>query len=320
MTWLRLTKRLFSLSLLFLSDFTNAQRRDKPKSLRAKLDPSKDQLVEKIVSEQFKGEIVRVVGRENYHGLVGNTLLQNSPNGNLVHRDTLAHGERYISPILDQKEATVISLGTTLQELAGGGRRLVEECLKIEKTDIIFIVDESWSVRPEGFEEVKSFLLKLANNFDVGPTNTQFSTIQYNGRPRNSFHFKDIGNRQDLKRHIKRMTYRGGNTATGAAITLAHQEFKSSRFGARPNSKKVAIVITDGESLQDKVGPPSKKMKEDGVEIFTIGIGDDVNHQELEEMASEPKKEHVFHVDNFDTIVNIEKEILRDVCAVTCKY
>lgn len=61
-------------------------------------------------------------------------------------------------------------------------------------------------------------------------------------------------------------------------------------------------------------------MKEAGIEIFTIGIGPDVNTDELKEMASEPLNEHMFHVDNFDTIIDIEREILRDVCAVTCKY
>ena len=61
-------------------------------------------------------------------------------------------------------------------------------------------------------------------------------------------------------------------------------------------------------------------MKADGIEIFCIGIGDAVNKDELEQMASDPKDEHIFHVDNFDTIVEIEREILRDVCSVTCKY
>ena len=184
----------------------------------------------------------------------------------------------------------------------------------------MFIVDESWSVRPEGFEDVKQFLLKLAHNFDVGPKNTQFAAVQYSGKPRPSFYFQDIKTRKDLKNAIKRMQYQGGNTATGAAIDFARTNTFSTRLGSRKNAKKVAIIITDGESLQDDVGPPAKRMKADDIQIFCIGIGDAVNQNELELMASDPKDEHIFHVDNFDTIVEIEREILRDVCSVTRKY
>ena len=59
------------------------------------LDPSKDALVKKIIREEFKGEIVKVVGRDEYHGAVKNTLIHGQSN-NLVHVDTLQHGENYI--------------------------------------------------------------------------------------------------------------------------------------------------------------------------------------------------------------------------------
>ena len=110
----------------------------------------------------------------------------------------------------------------------------------------------------------------------------------------------------------------GGNTATGAALTYTLKNIFT-RNGARPTAKQVAIVITDGESLQDKVTEPAKKMRKAGVEIFAIGVGSNYNRAELEDMATNPDNEHVFHVDNFDTILDIEREILRDVCQVTGK-
>ena len=59
------------------------------------LDSSKDDLVKRIIKEEFKGEIVKVVGRDQYHGRVKNTLIHGQSN-NLVHVDTLQHGENYI--------------------------------------------------------------------------------------------------------------------------------------------------------------------------------------------------------------------------------
>ena len=110
----------------------------------------------------------------------------------------------------------------------------------------------------------------------------------------------------------------GGNTASGAALTYTLKNIFS-KNGARDTAKQVAIIITDGESLQDKVTEPAKKMRKAGVEIFAIGVGSSYNREELEDMATNPDDEHVFHVDNFDNILAIEREILRDVCQVTGK-
>ena len=60
-------------------------------------------------------------------------------------------------------------------------------------------------------------------------------------------------------------------------------------------------------------------MRKSGVEIFAIGIGDNYNRAELEDIATNPDLEHVFHVDAFETILDIEREILRDVCQITGK-
>lgn len=98
-------------------------------NFKYELDKDKDSLVTKIIQREFNDENVRVVSRDNYHGAVKNTLIHGRSN-NRVHKDSLEHGETYIQPILDKKEAEVISLGTTLHELAGGGKRLVEECLR----------------------------------------------------------------------------------------------------------------------------------------------------------------------------------------------
>ena len=161
-------------------------------------------------------------------------------------------------------------------------------------------------------------MLKLIKNFDVGPKNTQFAAVQYSGAPRKEFTFDQIRNEKDLRRMVKKMTYMGGNTATGAALTYTLKNIFT-RNGARDTAKQVAIIVTDGESLQDKVTEPARKMRKAGVEIFAIGVGSSYNRAELEDMATNPDSEHVFHVDNFDTILDIEREILRDVCQVTGK-
>ena len=45
----------------------------------------------------------------------------------------------------------------------------------------------------------------------------------------------------------------------------------------------VVLVITDGESLQDSVTEPARRLRENGVEIFSIGVGDEINLLELQD-------------------------------------
>ena len=85
---------------------------------------------------------------------------------------------------------------------------------------------------------------------------------------------------QSLLGAVAKMKYKGGNTATGKALTFALDQV----FGrsSRPNAQKVVLVITDGESLQDTVTEPARRLRENGVEIFSIGVGDEINLLELQ--------------------------------------
>lgn len=57
---------------------------------------------------------------------------------------------------------------------------------------------------------------------------------------------------------------------TGNALEhILHHSFKPTA-GMRADSKKVAILITDGQS-QDNVTSAAKNLKDTGIEIYVIG-------------------------------------------------
>lgn len=59
-----------------------------------------------------------------------------------------------------------------------------------------------------------------------------------------------------------------GGTAVGEAIKTAHTAFKSGAAG-----KKILILITDGENHEGDPLVPAKKAREDGITIYTVGLG-----------------------------------------------
>jgi Ca-activated chloride channel homolog len=59
-------------------------------------------------------------------------------------------------------------------------------------------------------------------------------------------------------------------TAIGAAINLAKKAFESS---SKPEHTKVMIIISDGENHEDDPIKVAKEAVEDGIKIYTVGIG-----------------------------------------------
>lgn len=52
-----------------------------------------------------------------------------------------------------------------------------------------------------------------------------------------------------------------------------------------------------------------------GVDIFAIGVGEDVDMKELQEMASFPSEQYVFHVSEFRALQNIKQKFQSATCA-----
>ena len=81
-----------------------------------------------------------------------------------------------------------------------------------------------------------------------------------------------------------------------------------SLFKTDLDAKKVLIVLTDGRSL-DSVRQPAKRLKKHGVVIYTIGVGSGIFKYELNTMASLPKKDHVFLINDFKELTSLAKKM-----------
>lgn len=85
----------------------------------------------------------------------------------------------------------------------------------------------------------------------------------------------------------------GGSTATGDAIDLSHDDIVDNR---RSGVRDVMIVLTDGftNTGSDPV-VQAAQAKDDGIEVFAIGLGSSINESELREIASDPVEDHFYH-------------------------
>jgi hypothetical protein len=75
----------------------------------------------------------------------------------------------------------------------------------------------------------------------------------------------------------------------------------------------VLIVLTDGQSSGGVEGP-AEKLKNAGVIIFSVGIGQNINTDELSSMASQPKEQRVILLENFQELSTLAKKMSSTTC------
>ena len=109
---------------------------------------------------------------------------------------------------------------------------------------------------------------------------------------------------------IDGMSYPGGGTRTGNALLKA----KSDLFdkSARPGIPNIAIIITDGVS-NDNVGAPAQQLRDSGCTVFSVGVGNGYDMEQLREMATDPDSKHVFKA-KFESLESIIDEIVGVAC------
>lgn len=181
--------------------------------------------------------------------------------------------------------------------------------------DLVFLLDASSSVGKEGFEKVRQWVANLVDTFEVGPDRTRVGVVRYSDQPATAFELGRFGSRAEVKAAARQLAYQGGHTHTGDALRYITRHSFTPRAGGRPGDrafKQVAILLTDGRS-QDLVLPAALAAHRAGIRIFAVGVGEALR-EELEEIASEPKAAHVFHVSDFDAIDKIRGKLRRRLC------
>uniref|UniRef100_A0A2K6TJK5 Collagen alpha-1(XXI) chain n=1 Tax=Saimiri boliviensis boliviensis TaxID=39432 RepID=A0A2K6TJK5_SAIBB len=177
-------------------------------------------------------------------------------------------------------------------------------------TDLVFILDGSYSVGPENFEIVKKWLINITRNFDIGPKFIQVGVVQYSDYPVLEIPLGSYNSGEHLMAAVESILYLGGNTRTGKAIQFALDYLfaKSSRF-----LTKIAVVLTDGKS-QDEVKDAAEAARDSKITLFAIGVGSETEDAELRAIANKPSSTYVFYVEDYIAISKIREVMKQKLC------
>uniref|UniRef100_A0A8C7ZYQ7 Collagen alpha-1(XXVIII) chain n=1 Tax=Oryzias sinensis TaxID=183150 RepID=A0A8C7ZYQ7_9TELE len=202
-----------------------------------------------------------------------------------------------------------------IKEICGCGIKCKERPM-----ELVFVIDSSESVGPENFEIIKDFVTRLVDRTTVGRNATRIGLVLYSLDVSLEFNLARYTTKEEVKQAIRKMPYMGEGTYTGTAIRKATQE---AFFSARPGVNKVAIVITDGQT--DKREPVKLDMAvreahAANIEMYTIGIVNSSDPtqteflRELNLIASDPDSEHMYLIDDFNTLAALESKLVSQFC------
>ncbi|XP_019484052.1 PREDICTED: integrin alpha-M-like isoform X2 [Hipposideros armiger] len=208
------------------------------------------------------------------------------------------------------------------------GRNLLQQPQKFPKalrecpqqdSDIAILIDGSGSINSYDFQKMKEFVSTVMNQFK---SKTLFSLMQFSDDFQTHFtfkEFKDNPNPDLLVRPIKQLR---GWTYTATAIRKVVRELFQRRNGARENSLKILVVITDGEKSRDPLEYEDviPEADREGIIRYVIGVGSAFNsersRQELNTIASKPALDHVFRVNNFEALKTIQNQLQEKIFAI----
>ena len=105
----------------------------------------------------------------------------------------------------------------------------------------------------------------------------------------------------ELKQRIENLPQNTGTPDLDTALTMAQAMFA----GARPNAKKVLVIISDDKSDNKPwvITVRARELEEVEIEVVAVGIGNEVDRKQLE--TTTPHKDNVITADKDDNPDNI---------------
>lgn len=190
-----------------------------------------------------------------------------------------------------------------------------------EQADIVFVMDSSGSITvqyPQNWDLMKDFIYSVCNAFTIGFDQTRVGIVKFSSSARIEFYLDQHYSIEEVKKAMDRIDTFGGETNIAGGLRLMRNDVFQTYRGDRPDIKNIAIVITDGIAnvRAETTVPEAEKARDEGIEIFTIGITNEVDERELREIASPPERSHVFRVQDFDRINDILDNVISRACEV----
>ncbi|XP_078687161.1 uncharacterized protein LOC144919463 isoform X16 [Branchiostoma floridae x Branchiostoma belcheri] len=192
----------------------------------------------------------------------------------------------------DSRATTPMPGLTTRQSGTGSGQSgLNLDRLNGPGWDLVFLLDSSDSVGMPGFLKVRNVTEKIVERLPLRNNETHIGLAQYSDQTKQESLLKNYQNKNATLEKIQGIMPLGGGTLLGEAITNARTVSFSEENGNRPNIPDALVVVTDA-NFRDDVVSASEAARKQGIHVFAVGVGPNVDRNKLVEIAG--REDRVF--------------------------
>ena len=160
--------------------------------------------------------------------------------------------------------------------------------LEPPEIDLCFAISATAVDANNTFKLMKDIVDDIVENYGMGKI--RYSVISFGSQAKQLLGFDSgISDPEQLRNFVRSFNRISGEAALDKALETALESFKESV--ARPNSKKVLVVIVDNESgLEGKeIQPVARELAERNIRVVAVAVGDEADNQELELVASDKR-------------------------------
>uniref|UniRef100_A0A8C4T948 Collagen, type VI, alpha 3 n=1 Tax=Erpetoichthys calabaricus TaxID=27687 RepID=A0A8C4T948_ERPCA len=140
------------------------------------------------------------------------------------------------------------------------------------KKDIIFLIDGSTNVGPQGIVHIRDFMLQVLQQLDISPDQIRVAVVQYSNTQKTEFSLGTHTNKNAVINAVRRLRQLGGspaNLAQGIDYVLRNELRDSA--GARPSVASQHLVVLTGGTSSTDVSKYGNILR--GSNVNCIGIG-----------------------------------------------
>ncbi|KAG8442860.1 hypothetical protein GDO86_011609, partial [Hymenochirus boettgeri] len=188
------------------------------------------------------------------------------------------------------------------------------EC-KTEQADLLFLIDGSTTTSQKTFKEIKSFMVSVVDDFNIGSETVHVSVSQYSSSYSREIYFKQFSKKMDLNNKIENIQQLQGEKFIGAALTFTKDTVFVPSKDCRINEgvKQYLVLITAGNSTDD-VSIPAQTLRDRGIDIFAVGIGNICKNQ-LTQITGSPEKKYIVRDSSASALKSIKKRLVKEMCS-----
>ncbi|XP_077011655.1 collagen alpha-3(VI) chain [Tamandua tetradactyla] len=182
--------------------------------------------------------------------------------------------------------------------------------VRVNKRDIIFLLDGSANVGKTNFPYVRDFVMNLVNNLDVGNDNIRVGLVQFSDTPVTEFSLNTYQTKSDLLAHLRQLQLKGGSGLnTGRALSFVRGEHFTEAGGSRVRERvpQLLVLLTAGRA-DDTYLPAANALARAGVLTFCVGANQ-ASKAELEQIAFNPSL--VYLMDDFSSLPALPQQLIQ---------